>query len=179
MNKKCQPLTMDQYKILVAYLRERYSPVIADSLVCQACTGLRISDVLQLRLSYIVWDGEAYRLDIVEKKTKKIRRFIVRSDVVAWLQSLTSDSDSLLFPISARRLQQCLQSAARVLGLGSAIGTHSFRKLFACQLYGLSGHDIMLVSHALQHSSVATTQRYVSVSDMEVDRVLKRYNALI
>lgn len=170
---------MDQYHLLVAYLRERYKPVIADALVCQACTGLRISDVLQLRLSYIVWDGEAYRLDILEKKTKKVRRFIVRSDVYAWLQSLTSDSEALLFPISARRLQQCLHSAAYALKLGSGIGTHSFRKLFACQLYTISGHDIVLVSHALQHSSVATTQRYVSVSDMEVDRVLKKYNALI
>lgn len=179
MNKKTCPLTMSQYSLIVAYLRQRYKPVIADALVCQACTGLRISDVLQLRLSDIVWDGMAYRLDIVEKKTKKQRRFIIRADVYDWLRSLSRSSELPLFPVTARRLQQCLQSAAHELGFGSGIGTHSFRKLFACQLYTLSGRDIMLVSHALQHSSVATTQRYVAVSDLEVDRVLKEYDALI
>lgn len=170
---------MEQYSQIVTYLRQRYKSVIADALVCQACTGLRISDVLQLRLSDIVWDGVSYRLDIVEKKTRKVRRFIIRADVYAWLLSLSRSPELPLFPVSARRLQQCLQSASRELHLGSGIGTHSFRKLYACQLYELSHHDILLVSHALQHSSVSTTQRYVSVSDLEVDRVLKEYDALI
>lgn len=170
---------MSQYSKVISYLRQRYRPVIADALVCQACTGLRISDVLELRLSDIVWDGMSYRLDIVEKKTKKTRRFVIRADVYDWLRSLSRSPELLLFPVTARRLQQCLQSAARELHLGSGIGTHSFRKLFACQLYELSGRDIMLVSHALQHSSVSTTQRYVAVSELEVDRVLKKYDALL
>lgn len=170
---------MEQYSKIVFYLRQRYKSVIADSLVCQACTGLRISDVLRLRLSDVVWDGVSYRLDIVEKKTRKTRRFVIRADVYSWMRSLNRSPELPLFPVSARRLQQCLQSAAHELRLGSGIGTHSFRKLFACQLYDLSGHDILLVSHALQHSSVSTTQRYVAVSDREVDRVLKEYDALL
>ena len=39
--------------------------------------GLRISDILSLRLSDIVRDGDRYRLEITEQKTKKKRVFTV------------------------------------------------------------------------------------------------------
>lgn len=44
---------------------------IATALTLEANLGLRISDILQLRLSAIIRDGDRYRLNIVEQKTKK------------------------------------------------------------------------------------------------------------
>ena len=45
--------------------------------VLEGNLGLRISDILSLRLSDIVRDGDRYRLEITEQKTKKKRVFTV------------------------------------------------------------------------------------------------------
>lgn len=50
---------------------------IATALMLEANLGLRISDILKLRLSDIVKDGERYRLAITEQKTGKARVFTV------------------------------------------------------------------------------------------------------
>ena len=50
---------------------------VATALVLEANLGLRISDIIHLRLADIVKDGERYRLSIVEQKTKKARTFTV------------------------------------------------------------------------------------------------------
>ena len=50
---------------------------IATALVLEGNLGLRISDILSLRLSDIVRDGDRYRLEITEQKTKKKRVFTV------------------------------------------------------------------------------------------------------
>ena len=44
---------------------------IATTLTLEANLGLHISDILQLRLSAIIRDGDRYRLNIIEQKTKK------------------------------------------------------------------------------------------------------------
>lgn len=50
---------------------------IATALMLEANLGLRISDILKLRLCDIVKDGERYRLAITEQKTGKARVFTV------------------------------------------------------------------------------------------------------
>ena len=60
-------------------------------------------------------------------------------------------------------MQQQLKIITDYLGYKN-IGTHSFRKLFAHTLYEESGHDIELVRHALNHSDIKTTMRYLGVS---------------
>lgn len=55
----------------------RSNQVVATALMLEANLGLRISDILKLRLSDIVKDGERYRLAITEQKTGKARVFTV------------------------------------------------------------------------------------------------------
>lgn len=54
---------------------------IATILLLQANLGLRIGDVLALRLNSIIKDGERYRLDIIEQKTGKKRVFTVPLEI--------------------------------------------------------------------------------------------------
>ena len=76
--KKMKIMRMALRNITGFYPNER----IATALVLEANLGIRISDVLRLRLSDIVKDGDRYRLAISEKKTKKERVFTV--PVVIW-----------------------------------------------------------------------------------------------
>ena len=82
MNKRTIALTTEQYKEIIQTMREgfcgcRPNERIATALVLEGNLGLRISDILTLRLSDIVRDGDRYRLEITEQKTKKKRVFTV------------------------------------------------------------------------------------------------------
>ena len=75
-NKKSLALTKEQYENLIGAMRKggntfRANDRIATALVLEANLGLRIGDILKLRLQDIVLDGGRYRLDITEEKTQK------------------------------------------------------------------------------------------------------------
>ena len=65
-----------------------------------------------------------------------------------------------MFPITERAVQKQLHIVCDYLGY-EGISTHSFRKWYATEIYNANVFDIALVQRLLQHSSVATTQRYI------------------
>ena len=83
---------------------------IATALVLEANLGLRISDVLQLRLSAIIHDGNRYRLDIVGQKTQKKREFTVPIEIYSYIQNYVLENSinpaAKLFGISERTVQK-------------------------------------------------------------------------
>ena len=75
MNKKTKVLTKEQYKEIIRAIKEGFSGCrpnerIATILVLEGNLGLRISDILKLRLCDIVRDGDRFRLDNIEQKTE-------------------------------------------------------------------------------------------------------------
>ena len=68
-------------------------------------------------------------------------------------------------------MQKYLKKVVDYLGYEEPIGSHSFRKYFATEIYRQNNYDIVLVQKLLQHSSVATTQRYIDV-DQRIDKLL-------
>ena len=95
----------------------------------EANLGLRISDILQLRLSVIVRDGDRYRLDIVEQKTKKKREFTVPTDIYIYIQNYALENNinpaAKLFDMTERAVTKHLKLVCDYLGY-SGIGSHSF-----------------------------------------------------
>lgn len=78
MNIKTVALTREQYQAIIQTMKQGFTGCrpnerVATALVLEANLGLRISDIIHLRLADIVKDGERYRLSIVEQKTKKAR----------------------------------------------------------------------------------------------------------
>nr|MBK5236850.1 integrase [Clostridium sp.] len=70
-------LTTEQYENIIEVMKQgfkngdkefRGNERIATALVIQANLGLRIGDILNLRLCDIIRDGDRYRLNIVEDK---------------------------------------------------------------------------------------------------------------
>lgn len=148
----------------------------------EANLGLRISDVLQLRLSAIIHDGNRYRLDIVEQKTKKKREFTVPIEIYSYIQNYVLENNinpaAKLFDISERTVQNHLQLVCDYLGYDN-VSTHSFRKLFASSIYMNNGYNIELVRVLLQHSSIATTQRYIGLQRREIEEALQKHINLL
>lgn len=192
MNKKTSVLTEEQYRTIIETVRSGFvskdghivkpNKRIAVALSLEANLGLRISDILQLRLSSIIHDGDRYRLDIVEKKTKKKREFTVPIEIYSFIQNYALENGispaAKLFDITERTVQNHLQMVCNCLGYDN-ISTHSFRKLFSYSIYVNNNYNIELVRVLLQHSSVVTTQRYIGLQTREIENALQKHIMLV
>lgn len=187
MNKKTVAVTKEQYEEIIETIREgcvdlRGNPRVATALVLEANLGLRIGDILQLQLSGFVKDGDRYRLDIIERKTKKIRTFTVPFVLYQYIENYCYKNGirrtERIFPITTRTVQLTLKKACEYLGY-DRISTHSFRKYYATEIYKNNQYNIVLVQHLLQHSSAMTTQRYIGLQQKEIEDAIMGHIDLI
>ena len=187
MNKKTKALTTEQYKEIIQTLKEgfcgcRPNERIATILVLEGNLGLRISDILKLRLCDIVKDGDRYRLEIVEQKTSKSRVFTVPLVIQQYIENYCLRNgirrSDIIFPITERAVQKQLAIVCDYLGF-TGISTHSFRKWYATEIYNANGYDIALVQRLLQHSSASTTQRYIGIEPQRIEEAIQNHSLLI
>lgn len=187
MNKKTKALTTEQYKEIIQTMKEGFSGCrpnerIATALVLEGNLGLRISDILRLRLCDIVRDGDRYRLEIVEQKTSKRRIFTVPMVLHQYIENYCLRNGigrmEVMFPITERMIQKQLRIVCDYLGY-DGISTHSFRKWYATEIYKNNGYDIVLVQRLLQHSSAATTQRYIGIEPQRIEDAIQNHALLM
>ena len=117
MNKKTKALTTEQYKEIIQTMKDGFcgclpNERIATILVLEGNLGLRISDILKLRLCDIVRDGDRYRLEVVEQKTGKRRIFTVPLVIQQYIENYCLRNGiqrtETIFPISERAVQKQL-----------------------------------------------------------------------
>lgn len=188
MNKRCVALTEEQYRQSIRLMRSGFvlegrlvkpNERLAAIEVVQASLGLRLGDVLQLKMTSFVKDGGRWRLGIMEQKTGKVREFTVPIEVYSFIQSYAMHRgiarDAKLFDISERQVERHLNKVFTKMGLPlRQYGSHSFRKFFSMKVYVENGYNIELVRILLQHSNVQVTQRYLSISQKEVEDALAK-----
>lgn len=95
MNKRTRAIDEDTCKLIIATMKNgfahegvQYKPNerIATVLVMEYNLGLRVGDILQLKVDSFVKDGGIYRLDIYEQKTGKYRNFTVPVEVYSYVR---------------------------------------------------------------------------------------------
>ena len=187
-NKKTRVLSQEEYYLVIdtirtgftTHKRVRIKPnkKVLAAIVLQANLGLRISDVMSLKLSDIVKDGTRYRLDITEQKTGKKREFTVPYEVYSYIQGYILDmgikANQPLFDISIRAVQKHLRIVVEYLGL-EGIGTHSLRKFFCTSIYNENGFNIELCRVLMQHSSATVTQKYLGIQPQLIEQALANH----
>lgn len=187
MNKRTKALTTEQYKEIIQTMKEgfcgcRPNERVATALVLEGNLGLRISDIVKLRLCDIVRDGERYRLEIIEQKTGKRRVFTVPLVIQQYVENYclrnSIKPNEFIFPITERAIQKQLAIVCDYLGY-DGIGTHSFRKWYATEIYKNNGYDIALVQRLLQHSSASVTQRYIGIEPQRMEKAIEGHAQLI
>ena len=180
----CRAIEESEYRKIILLLRTGYeydgvkhrpNDQIATILVLQANLGCRIGDIMALTTNSIIKDGNIHRLNIVEQKTGKSRTFIVPQPIVDFIEDYKRHTvigeDGKLFDIKSPAVWKQLRAVTGYIGLDN-VSCHSFRKKFACDLYERTGHDIMAVCQALQHSSTTTSQSYIKRTDAQMERAL-------
>lgn len=187
MNKKTVALTTEQYKEIISTMQRGFTGCrpnerIATALVLEGNLGLRISDIVKLRPSDIVKDGDRYRLEVTEQKTGKSRVFTVPIVIQQYIENYCLRNGigkkDLIFPISERMVQKQLKIVCDYLGY-EGISTHSFRKWYATEIYKANGYDITLVQRLLQHSSAAVTQRYIGIEPQRIESAIENHAYLL
>ncbi len=142
-------------------------------------TGLRISDILQLR----VRDVEGQHLVLREKKTSK-RRFIPISDELAHSfrqfckgrrrsEFLFQSREGVNQPITTSMAYRLMRQAAAAVGL-KHIGTHTLRKTFGYHFYQQT-RDPALLCEILGHSDPAITLRYIGINQDTMDEAIGKF----
>lgn len=186
LNKKTRTLSIEEYELIINTIRNGFNYTIefrpneriANILILEANLGVRIGDLLNLKLMDFVKDGKRYRLDIIEEKTGKSRTFTVPMDIYNFIKIYCLEnnikSKAKIFPITERAVQKHLKAVCSYLNL-SNISTHSFRKFFATQIYINNNYDVALVCELLQHSSVKTTQKYIGINNNKIENALKNH----
>ena len=137
-------------------------------------TGLRISDILSLRVCDV---KDRSHIILTEQKTDKVKRFKINTELKQELDIYirTMEPDEFLFQsrkgsnISISRVQayRILNTAAVKIGL-SEIGTHTLRKTFGYHFYQ-QFKDVALLQELFNHSSPSVTLRYIGINQDMMD----------
>jgi len=132
-------------------------------------TGIRVSEMLNLRIKDIFNENDVYMLQIRGKGNKPrvvmIKKSIIENDLQNWLNMRVCNSDILVCNQKGDRLTQAYVSRVVENILISAgirkekNGAHMLRHSFATMLY-LKHHDLILVQEALGHMDINTSRIY-------------------
>lgn len=145
-------------------------------------SGLRISDLLKLRISDVAEKGKVKdRIRLRENKTNKFKDFPIsdnaKSAIREYLKSRQYNENEPLFIsrknkgfLLRQRAYKILNEVARSIGIKEKIGTHTLRKTFGYHAYN-SGYDIAIIQKLFNHSSPSVTLRYIGITQDEMDDV--------
>jgi len=145
-------------------------------------TGLRISDILPLKVKDIFFSSGVFRdyLVLKEKKTKKEKKIklnnALRKAIQPYVTGNNLSSEDYLFPskkgthIGRIQAYRVLKEAASLMGIEN-FGTHSLRKTWGYWTYNMSKYNIGLIMDTFNHSSQSITLRYIGVNQDQKDEL--------
>lgn len=154
---------------------------VATILRLQANMGCRINDIVHLEMENIVYDGDAWKLDLIEQKTGKKRNFIITEPVKAIIDEWSDENgiySGRLFSISAQNVWKMMRFATDYLDLEN-VSCHSIRKNAGLRVFLASGKDIALTQQYYQHSSPAITAQYLERSSKQMDDAITKATLMI
>lgn len=161
----------------------------------QWMTGFRISEVLRWTVGTVMRNGAlASKIGLPPRKMKGgygktrwvpllpelhralesylgwlERRLILSADLPLFM-SRENDAEGNARALSRDMARHIIKDAFARAGIedDGRLGTHTLRKTWARKVYEASGHDILVVSAGLNHSSIAITQKYLEPDEAEV-----------
>jgi len=172
----------DDFKSLISKLERDKEYKFCLLISIGVFTGLRISDLLQLRFNQF---DNSEILNIQEQKTKKVRKIKINPDLKVIVQRVRSkmgevDLGTLIFvnkygtkPIDKSYVNVKLKELLKQYNIhvdGNA-SSHLFRKTLGnrvLRLNNYSNESVILLMDLFSHSSPAVTKRYLGIREKEI-----------
>jgi integrase len=175
----------DQFKSLISKLERDGEYKFCLLVAMGVFTGLRISDLLQIKFSQFI---DTDFLNIIEKKTKKDRKIKINSDLKEMVEriklkmNVTNDEQYIFVnkygtkPIDKSYVNVKLKELFNKydIHLEGNVSSHLFRKTLgnrALKLNNYSNESMVLLMELFNHSSPSTTKRYLGVRDSEIQSI--------
>ncbi|MBO1264498.1 tyrosine-type recombinase/integrase [Proteiniclasticum sp. SCR006] len=148
----------------------------------QLNTGLRISDVVQVKVSDLLTEGGRFREYFTksEQKTHKTTKIKLNDElkktIKSYIEVFKLRNDDYLFAsrkggcISTTQAYRVLKAAADALGI-EHFGTHSLRKTFGYWTYKESKYNIGLIMDIFNHTSQSMTLLYIGINQEQKDKL--------
>ena len=149
-------------------------------------TGLRIGDILPLKVSDIMSESNNFKNYLVlhEEKTNKIKKIKlndkIKSDLKSYISKEKLEFDSNLFEsrngeaaISYTQAYRVLKEASGSVGVQD-FGTHSMRKTWGYWTYKTSKYNIGLIMDMFNHSSQSMTLKYIGINQDMHDEIYSK-----
>lgn len=172
------------------YIADRNRMIVLTGLY----TGLRAEDLLQLKAKQVSTGELMFE---VENKTGKEQRYELPAsyyaEVIRYIKRNFLQDDDYLFrsrnhksqtknggieAVTRQNIDRVIAKASQSAGIKFKVGMHGLRKTFGyccITLWGYSPEDVRVF---LNHSSVATTERYIewTMSDIGMSRTTMNYD---
>ena len=145
-------------------------------------TGLRISDILAVRVKDILNEKGEYReyLILKEMKTGKEKKIklndSLRKNINSYLKNSEKTKEAYLFSsqkggcIGRVQAYRVLKEAAKICNVEN-FGTHSLRKTWGYWTYNMSRYNVGLIMDTFNHSSPSITLRYIGINQDQKDEL--------
>jgi integrase len=145
--------------------------------------GLRVGDLLRLRVRDIHHLRVGQHITIRESKTKKDNILVVNKSVYKalknYLYTSQSAEDDFLFPsrkgngaITISAVNNLLKKWTAAINLRGNYGAHSLRKTWGYLQRTEYGVGFEVIAKRFNHSNPAVTMRYLGIQDKEIHNTL-------
>jgi integrase/recombinase XerD len=186
--RNSKPILNQQYKILKSYVNgmETFQTTKTKwirSLELLYMSGMRVSEILDIRIKSIKDSIDNGELSIYVKKQKIIRHIPLSDKSVKILKKLIDgETDVDAYFIHKRN---CVRSKLNSNGftkefndliqtvLGENYSSHSFRKGIITEM-GCNGVNVKLIQNFISHKSVSTTLNYINPTTDDIRNALLR-----
>lgn len=189
MEKKLiRPLSAEQVRALLAGLDQKWFPyhTVWTLMVLILDTGLRISEVIELRLDQIDFPAGVLRVMGKGGKERQVP-FGATSKQALWNYMARRGEvpdQGLLFvnrfggKLCRIWVQQTMRFLARRVGItGVRVSPHTLRHTFAIN-YVRNGGDAFSLQRILGHSSLDMVKIYVSLADQDVAALYRKFSPM-
>lgn len=187
--KGCRPLTELEETQVAWTFTGPYAARDRAIYILGTKSGLRITELLSLRLGDVIQFGRIGDRVYIERKNVKKKlegRSVVlhpeaKEALEIWIEQLRQagymTAESYLFqsrkganrPIGRVQAYKILKEAFEAAGLTGKLGTHTMRKTFANKVYDRLGGDLVKTARALGHKNINSTVQYLSFRQEEID----------
>ena len=179
------PTILDENEInrMLKVFNKRYLSSHTNYMIIRmmAETGMRISEVLELRMEYV--DLNTGRIIIKEGKGNKDRIVYINNglleNLISYLTRTEKGSTGLIFTtrtgsqIDQNNINRMIETYRIKAGIEKHISAHTFRHSYATALLRETG-NLSLVQRVLGHEDISTTQIYVHLPDKDVEKQMTR-----
>lgn len=190
--KGCRPLTEEEVKMVLGSLSGKMATRNRALFLLGVTSGLRISELLSLKLGAVVQFGAVVERISVERRETKghfegrsvLVHPAVRRALGEWIREMARlgymKADTPLFmsrskptsSVSRVWVYTFLKRIFRGCRMAGKLGTHSMRKTFAQRVYAQLGGDLLKTQTALGHRNINSTVSYLAIDQADVDRAV-------